>query len=405
MKLSPDNPLLTAYILGELEAKDAVEIERAILNDPELLLEIQSVQEFRKNLENHLTLAPETLLPEQQQKILDLAWEGDQSTSTRWLSSVSEILKTWFIPASAAAILTLTTVILIRIPSEQNPIAANTPSLDATEITSPTAIEPIPPKFDARTSGNTADYPILNLPVQIAKSSFELISKSIRDEKKLPPREAVRLEEILNHFPLRLNGISAIARSGNNSWHPDQRDSGMSTYVATLTTEMLPCPWKPSATLLLISLRGNLQSDCEVKLAFHANAENVSRYKLLGFSTNNRKLEEKIADQLLAKSSTTFALEIESLKRDADFGSLEWTTNDRAAPSIRLIQKSATEPSDDARFAALICTYSQWLTGEQAGVIDPPMVSALAREIMSANLPKDRSDFLQLIQQSFSHSR
>ena len=59
-----------------------------------------------------------------------------------------------------------------------------------------------------------------------------------------------------------------------------------------------------------------------------------------------------------------------------------------------------SEPSDDARFAALVCTFSQWLSNRPAGEIDSGLLAALARETVSDTLPADRADFLNLIDQA-----
>ena len=53
--------------------------------------------------------------------------------------------------------------------------------------------------------------------------------------------------------------------------------------------------------------------------------------------------------------------------------------------------------SDDARFAALVCTFSQWLAGEQSAVIDQELLAALARENTAPGLPADRAEFLDLL--------
>jgi hypothetical protein len=61
---------------------------------------------------------------------------------------------------------------------------------------------------------------------------------------------------------------------------------------------------------------------------------------------------------------------------------------------------SATEPSDDARFGSLVCTWSLWLAGEQPGVIDRELLSFLTRENDSATLPGDRAELVKLIERS-----
>ena len=174
----------------------------------------------------------------------------------------------------------------------------------------------------------------------------------------------------------------------------------MSAHVATLSTEMIACPWKPSATLLFISLRGNARSACDVGISYHANPDGVARYRLLGFVPAEGPTADRLPAKLAVNATTTLAIEIESSKPGGDLGRLEWSTDKQPAPSIALVHKRDAEPSDDARFAALVCTYAQWLAGEQAGIINTDILTALAREITSPTLPADRAEFLELIDKS-----
>ena len=94
------------------------------------------------------------------------------------------------------------------------------------------------------------------------------------------------------------------------------------------------------------------------------------------------------------------AIEIEASVSGGALGSLEWSADGTNAPPIPLNLNKVTEPSDDARFGALACTFAQWLSGDQQGLIDSEVVAALAREIASSELSADRADFLVLIDQS-----
>jgi hypothetical protein len=401
MDTSHDDPHLTSYTLGELDADEMTAMDYVVAENPELQLEIQELQKFNQLLSKELSHPTTTLLAEQRAQILETAWELEQPRTVPFFTTVSETIKTWFIPASAAAILTLTTFILLRIPDDSPAIAKKTTAPNNL-TTDPTADKPEKPSPRPRSSGNSVDHPELNLPAKIADSNYEEILKSIREAKKLPSRDAIRLEEILSHFPLRLNGVASIARSETNIWHPDNRDSGVSSCSAILTSETISCPWKPSATLLLISLRGNSKTDCNVSLSFHPNPKAVSRYKLLGFESSSGEFTESQPTKLLANSSTTLAIEIEPINQSTDLGSLQWSVNDKAAPNVSLVHKSSNEPSDDARFASLVCTYSQWLTGEHAGVLNKELLSALTRETRSDRLPEDRADFIKLVNESLS---
>lgn len=406
MKLHLEDPRLTAYVLGELSPNDAVAVERAVAADSALQEEVREMQGIQKILMENMALPTEQLLPRHYDAIRRAAREVERSRKKNTLAGFSELLKTLFIPACAAAVLLVTTYILIRMPTvEQKTVTVKHPENAAVPVKAPPPASetripvPAPVIIPAMRQGSlaAAEFPTLDLPIQSGKSNLESISNSIRNDHQLPRRNTVRLEEILNGFPLRLNGTAAIARGTANNWHPDNRDSGMSAHVATLTTELIACPWKPSGTLLLISLKGNAQTDCDVKLTLHVNPENVSHYRMLGFTPGEEHKLGNFTSTFAAKSSVTLAIEIEVSKPGAELGSLVWSTDGKAAPSISLTHKSDAEPSDDARFAALVCVYAQWLAGEQTDVIDSDIVSALAREIASTTLPAERADFLSLI--------
>jgi hypothetical protein len=400
MNLQPDDPRLTAYVLGELGTEDAAAVERAAAEDPAVQAEIMETREIQHFLTDRLALPADKLQPHQRENVRRSAREAERAGKA---ISFINALQPWLFPVAAAAVLALATIILSRMPNDK-------PALVAVTAPAPAAVSPLPaaaannpapvpvlPPAVPHGSVAVADSPILGLPILNGKPDLESISKSIRIDKQLPPRSSVRLEEILNGFPLRLNGVAAIARGAANTWHPDNRDSGMSAHVATLSTEMIACPWKPSATLLFISLRGNPRSACDVRIAYHANPGGVARYRLLGFAPAEGPTATNLPAKLAANSTTTLAIEIESSKPGGDLGTLEWSTDDQPAPTISLIHKRDAEPSDDARFAALVCTYAQWLAGEQAGIINADILSALAREIASSTLPADRADFLELI--------
>ena len=406
MKLQPDGPRLTSYVLGELGAEDAAAVERAAAEDPALQAEIGETRAIQDFLTDRLAPPADKLLPHQRENVRRSARDADRTGKTISFAAFSNALKPWLIPASAAAVLALATSILIRRPAGKPcPVAVATPPpapaapAAAVAANNPPPAPVLPPAVPHGPVA-AADFPILDLPVPTGKADLETISKAIRIDRQLPPANSIRLEQILNGFPLRLNGVAAIVRSAANNWHPDNRDSGMSAHVATLSTEMIACPWKPSATLLFISLHGNASSACDVRIAYHANPGGVARYRLLGSAPAEGQTAGILPAQLAVDSTTTLAIEIESSKPGGDLGTLEWSTDDQAAPSVSLVHKSDAEPSDDARFAALVCTYAQWLAGEQAGIINTDILVALAREIASSTLPADRADFLELIESS-----
>lgn len=383
----PEDSRLTADVPGELAPEDLAVIEQTATAAPDLHEKIQEMTDIQDFLAGRLTTDPR--LPRQRENTRRNSPQTDSAAKSGRFAT----LQAWIIPATAVAVLALATFILMRMPADKPlPTASNKqPPPEIAQAPAPAAIPP-PAPAAWFLPDTVAAAPTLELPITSAKANFAEISKSIREDGQLPPHHAVRLEEILNNFSFRLHGVTAIAR--------DELGTGIPNHLATLSTEMIPCPWKPSASLLLISIRGNGQTDCDLKITFHPEISHISRYRLLGFNPIEAQTPGNLPTKLAAKSATTLAIEIEPSTTAGNFGSLEWSVDGKPAPAISLVRKGDAEPSDDSRFAALVCVFAQWLATEKHGVIDADIVAALAREIASTTLAADRADFLNLIDHS-----
>ena len=440
MKLHPEDPRLTAWLLGELAAEDAAAVERAVAADPALRLATAELEKTQRFLVDTLSPGKSDLLPRQRDLILQAAREADRSRAVSEETTRKKPLP-WLFPLAAAAVLTIAALALLNLPSSEPKTAkqdgSDTPAdgllpmevalmpapgppdvgrtadgprpaasngLDAAATARARALEdngdlflrkvaerlaesPVPaenalPPLVRRSPVNAIDHPELALPVHAGRSSLGWITRSIRGDRKRPPANAVRLEEILNHFSLRPAGAASIA-------------SGV-----TLSTETVACPWKPSSTLLLVSFRGAADTARNVAATFKANPASVRSYRLLGFAPVSGQGPGPLPARLPAKTITSLVIEIEPAAPAANLGSIEWTVGAQAAPPVALVRQSDAEPSNDARFAALVCTFSQWLTGEAGSPIDSDLLSALARECASDSLSADRADFLSLIDQA-----
>ncbi len=230
----------------------------------------------------------------------------------------------------------------------------------------------------------TATEPTLALPLHAGRASLDWVTHAIRDEHQLPLPNAVRAEEILNAFPLRPAGCAAICQG------------------VSLTTESLPCPWKPSSTLLLVSIRGAAELSHDVTATFHPAPATVARYRLLGFALPGGMGTSPLPTRIPAKSISSLVLEIEPSSIATAFGSLEWTLDGQPAAPLFITHHRAAEPSDDARFAILVCAFAQWLAHDPEALIDAELLAALVRETVSATLPPERSDLLTLINEALA---
>ena len=411
MKIHPDDPLITSYVLGELEPADAKAVALAIDADPLLQQRVAEITGTQRVLTGSIRPPTEVLLPHQREKIRRNVRKarGPAEMATRRLLDTRP--RKALAAAGLAAILVVGGLMILGRSVKSNaPQVHAARDRGASEMSSlvPEAVPvpaPVPSLPAPRLQGylTAAEVPILELPLAASGASLTAVSDSIMNLGKRPAREVVRLEEMLNHFSLRFGGVTAVARGGSNRWHPDDREGeepAAVAHTATLSAEMLACPWKPSSTLLLISLRGGPQGDAQVKLAYHADAQNVLRYRLLGFDPCEGRVPGTLPTQLAANGTCLLAIEIEPFRPAGELGVLEWSVDDQVAPAVSLVHRSDAEPSDDARFAALICTFGQWLAGDELEIIESDTLTGLAREIRSDTLAGDRADFLRLIDRS-----
>ncbi len=412
MKLHPEDPRLTAYVLGELDTEEAAAIAEGIAADPALQAEVTSIRGTQKILAKQLVIPAEKLTTSQRENIRRTVRATSRPGGILPFESLKNTFQTWLIPVAAAAVLMIATYILFQMPGEP-PAAATVstpPESPSPTPTPPPVIPPLPktpnlglaafPAIGKAEPVTPAAAPLIDLPIVSLKSNLTELASFIGTEGKLPPRGAISLGEMLNNFPLRLNGVAAIAKGSMKSWHPDTRGTGIAKHAATLSAEIIACPWKPSASLLLISLRANATNDSSVKVTLHANPETVRSYQLLGFPSLNGESPQSLPDQLPKGAVSNIAIEIEPSKPDGNLAYLEWSADGVAAPPITLVRHNDAEPSNDARFAALVCTYALWLDTQRSGIIDAEIVSALAREITSASLTPEQTTFLNLVDKS-----
>ena len=405
MKLEPDDPRLTAYVLGECPPDEMAAIARAIAADPALGIAMREIESVERLLAATLADGEDTLSARQRGAILAAARATDAAPVTRIEAHPRPRIARWLAPLSAAALILLG--ITLFVPGD-DPADGIGSASDAANPPVPVSMLPAPGPVDAsegRRGGSSpaampapqapaghpvlrprglvsaAHHPLLPLPVQSGSASHRWITESIRGQGKLPPADAVRTEEILNHFRIRPVGATAIHRG------------------ITLTAETLPCPWKPSTTLAVVAIRGARESAHDVTATWHADASAVWRYRLIGHASPVGVAQRPLARTLSAAGEHVLVLEIEpSSPTQRGFGSIEWTVEGEPAPSLAIARNPSRSPSADARFAALICAFSEWLRVSSGdGGINAGRVATLMSEVEADPPAPDRAEFLQLV--------
>ena len=357
---------MTAYLLGELSPEEAEAVENDATDDDALRAVLGDTDRICSDLKALLAEDENHLLPRHRDNIRKAAKEASRHGKIQLLKSHKQARKRWHIPLAAAAVIASGLFLLTLIPSPKHggtkPVTTNTDNSSTIE----------PGIKAAPRDGN-----VMKLPLEAGKRSLPLITTAVRIEDKMPSPQEVRIEEILNAFPLKAKGSAALWKG------------------CSLAAEILPCPWRPSGNLILVSLQG--ARDGERKVSVELSSK--SSHRLLGYSAGAGN-SNKASTSSTIPAGGSVILVIEATAHGEELGTLAWTVDGTDAPPVDLAFNPEKEPSDDASFATLICGFGLWLRGEGKPMIDDLLVLALAREAAAENLVADRYDFITLVDQA-----
>lgn len=219
MTLHPDDPRLSAWLLGELPAEEAEAVGRAVAADPELQAAVDELRGVCAFLGGTFT-AP-GLRPEQREAVRRagrtnvVEFPARRKSAHHWpalLATAAAIalggfLMTWIgtdSPPQVAKQLPPATPPTIRPAAGTNAKTSSRghlahelagspglPAADFSQIKLPPAA-PLPIQ-------RAAD---IELPLVVGRASYDWVRGWIQERNQLPPKDAVRLEELANAFPL-----------------------------------------------------------------------------------------------------------------------------------------------------------------------------------------------------------
>ncbi|OYV06525.1 MAG: hypothetical protein CFE26_05795, partial [Verrucomicrobiales bacterium VVV1] len=407
MKLHPEDPRLTAYLLGELSPDEAAAVERAADADATVRTALDETYKVQRVLMGALAPDSTALLPRQRENIRRAVRESANAGEIVPFPVRKTSPAPYLMPLGIAAAIALISWIAFKKPDteavpiangpatppastgndpvqklpfavailpapgpkvpgataspppQRNQLAINAKALDAAlqnasgemleQMAQQLSDAPLPdtstlPDLVSRGAVSTAVAHELELPVLAGRASLGWIYKSVKDQGRRPDARTVRLEEILNAFELRPNGTASIAKG------------------TSVSAESLACPWKPSATLLMIHFQGAASGSRKVEAVLDVDPTAVASYRLLGFSPIRGLESGPMPAHLPEKTGTTLLVEIEPRASASNLGEIRWKVEGADAAPLPILRKPDAEPSDDARFAALLASYSLWLT-------------------------------------------
>lgn len=382
MKLTPDDPRLSAYLLGELSAEEAAVIKRAAAADPAIKMSLSELEKTFRFLGSVLGGAGnEKLLPAQREAIRQAGRDADSLGKVVELASAQRSWKPWLAGLGAAAAVAFAALLMSRVePNKSGALVASgvvTDEIALLPMPGPSVGEgstsvgsrgglaeeqakslesrpggflsdvaqhldrrPLPEKESLPMTGAQSGFSSdsqTRLPVVVGTSSLRWVNGWIREKQQLPPRNAVRVEELINNAAL---------------------PSGVQFEDLSVSLETMKCPWNSESVLVGVQIKAGASDARDLKVVY----ESEGTRRLLGsFSVRD---DRELPSVLPANRRTLVMLEvIESASGlgavSIDLGVLSSKFD---VPGIR------DGVTAGMRHASLLAGFGMWLRGE--GVTD-----------------------------------
>jgi hypothetical protein len=418
--MNVDDPKLTAYALDELDEPERSAIARASADSPEVQRFVAETQELARVLRSQyqLELQRGLVVPGKL-----MAIHGDAFWSKAG-------------PLAIAALIAVLAVIGAVMFSNESRNSwqprSDLPRHLAGDGAQPNQFAPVEAEDAARPSQNekfeadagpyafTGERPFVSV-ISKPRSSVPLVvnSASYLDVRRsinggvLPPRESVRIEGMVNHFPYEYPQLTAGE-------------------PFSLNLDVVTCPWEPKHRLVRIGLKGkqhvSVRADSRIEVEF--NPRRVASYRLIGYDRQETQTqnsnEENVGSQPIAAGSTLTTLyEVVLLKRTvtaahAQMSSvgeepsesmltakLQLNTRGNDA-SLGVIQRNVSDTGfdfaaapSDLKFAAAVAEFGMILRdSEYKGNGSLQQVIEWAQQGMGADVNGYRADFIELVRKA-----
>jgi hypothetical protein len=419
--MNVDDTKLTAYALDELDDQERSAIARATADSPEVQRFVAETQELACALRSQYRI-------ELQRELIArgklTAIQDDTFWSKAGPLAIAALIA---VLAVVGAVMFSSNVLRISPPSR-----SNLPRHLAEDRAQPNQFAPVEAEDAARPRQNekfdadagpyafTGERPFVSV-MSRPRSSVPLVvnSPSYLDVRRsinaglLPPRESVRIEGMINHFPYE--------------YPPPTAGEPFS-----LNLDVVTCPWEPTHRLVRIGLKGDqaiaVRADSAIEVEF--NPRRVASYRLIGYERQETETEnsneENVGSQSIAAGYTLTTLyEVVPLKRmvTATHAQMPSVAEEPSEPlltarlqlntrgndaAVGLIQRAvadtgfefAVAPSD-LKFAAAVAEFGMILRdSEYKGNGSLQKVIEWAQQGIGADVNGYRADFIELVRKA-----
>ena len=211
---------------------------------------------------------------------------------------------------------------------------------------------------------------------EIGTSSYELVHRFLTRYRRLPPREMVRLDEVVNHFRFECSGSTG-------------------DMPVTVSCELAACPWNRERMLLCVGVQAKKAAVQDVEILFSFNEARVRSHRLLGYGYGKLTVRDRWPVGKIGKGDTRVSLHELVLSDDGVSDAAELLTvglsyrDSETAPFASrkvAVQAAAITrkngPSADFRFAATVAEFAEVLGGSSNR--DGEAYKALIRRVRGA---------------------
>ncbi|HEY2045285.1 MAG TPA: von Willebrand factor type A domain-containing protein [Candidatus Udaeobacter sp.] len=418
-KMNVDDPKLTAYALDELDESERSAIARATAGSPEMQRFVADTQDLARALRSQyrLELQRGLVAPEKLRTFHgDTFWPNAGPLAIAALIAILAVIGAVMFSGKESHISAPTGLSLSRDSAGQH--ANQFAAVEAEDAARPSQNE----KFEAdagpyaftgeRPFVSVTSRPWSSVPLVVNSASYLDVRRSI-DAGLLPPRESVRIEGMINHFPYEYSQPTA--------------GEPFSLNLAIVT-----CPWEPTHRLVRIGLKGHqdvaVRADSRIEVEF--NPRRVASYRLIGYDrqkteTQNSNEDDVGSHPMGAGYTLTTLYEVVPLKRMGTATRTQMLTVAEAASeplltaklqlktrgndaAIGLIQRTlsdtgfdfATAPSD-LKFAAAVAEFGMILRdSEYKGNGSLQQVIEWAQQGTGVDVNGCRADFIELVRKA-----
>lgn len=279
MNFDPNDPKWTAYLLNELAESDREAVERELAENQDAQIWLAEMKNISSLLDASYSKETELLLPEaSKQEILKQSRKKRKpisllfptlataatvmiSLGVFWLntdrirrqmggsteelggdarnSSPEEIDSMEVTSLSELMSDVSSPVVMVGLMVGRSSRSRMVIKKDGESLSPPPVISPSLDHFDPIASNKflkVADHPLSTFSIDVDTASYSVVRKYL-NQGQLPPRDAVRIEELINYFPY--------------DYAPPQDGEAFAAHM-----ELAACPWAPEHQLVRIALKG-----------------------------------------------------------------------------------------------------------------------------------------------------